>query len=106
MMNMPQMPGMPQGAMMGQVPMMMAPQMMMPNMMMGVMPMMPGVTPMMCRMTMEVGKDGITCKLSPMDPAGMDMLRERFEAMMRGMSLGVPIAITSAGHALFCAPQR
>jgi hypothetical protein len=93
-MAMPQMAAMPQAMM---------PNMMMPNMM-GMMPMMPTVPPMMCHMTMEVGKDGITCKMMPMDPAGMDVLRERCETMVRAMALGLPIVMMSAGQALICAP--
>ena len=81
-MGMPMMPGM-----MGMMPMM-------PNMMPAMMPMMgmmPGVAPMPCRMTMEMGKDGIVCKMMPVEGMTMEMLRERCESMMKMMSAGTPM---------------
>ena len=116
-MNVPGM-NMPQGNMMSPGPMMpgtmmpmmgMMPQMMMPQMMMGVMPMMAsagGAPPLLCRMTVEMGKDSLTCKITPMEGAGLDLLRERAEAMMRALAVGVPVTMMSGPHVLVCAPTR
>jgi hypothetical protein len=55
------------------------------------------MAPMMCRMTMEMGKDGMTCKMMPMDPSMMDMMRERCEMMTRMMGMGMPMMMTCGG---------
>lgn len=119
-------PGMPQGNMMSPGPMMpgmmmpmmgmmpqmmpqMMPGMMMPQMMMGIMPVMAGAggaAPLLCRMTVEMGKDSLTCKITPMEGAGLDLLRERAEAMMRALAVGVPVTMMSGPHVLVCAPTR
>jgi hypothetical protein len=86
--------------MMGMMPNMMMPGMMgmMPNMMMGMMPMM-GV-PMMCRMTLEMGKDGMICKMMPLEGMSMDMMRERCESMTKMMAMGMPVAMFCGGQML------
>lgn len=104
-------PMMPQMMMPMPMPMMgmgMMPQMMMPQMMMGVMPVMAGAggTPLLCRMTVEMGKDSLVCKITPMEGAGLDLLRERAEAMTRALSVGVPVTMMSGPHVLVCAPTR
>jgi hypothetical protein len=51
---------------------------------------------------MEMGKDGMTCKMMPMDAAGMEALRERFDSMMKMMSTGMPVMFACGGQMLFC----
>ena len=34
-----------------------------------------GMAPMMCKMTCEMTKDGMVCKMMPMDAAQMDMMK-------------------------------
>jgi len=102
MMNMMPMMGMnPMMNMMGMNPMMnmmgMNPMMGMPMMMpmMGMNPMM-GM-PMPCKMTMEMTKDGMMCRVMPMDPAHMDMMKERMTMMMQAMQHGMPCMMTCGG---------
>jgi hypothetical protein len=63
---------------------------------------MPGMMPMMCRMTMEMGKDGMVCKVMPMEGANMDMLRERCESMMKMMAMGMPMMMMCGGSMMMC----
>jgi hypothetical protein len=51
----------------------------------------------MCKMTMEMGKDGMICKMMPMNPAHMDAMKERMNAMMSMMAMGMPMTISCAG---------
>jgi hypothetical protein len=97
--------------MMGMMPQMMMPQMMMPQMMgmmpgmmgMGMMPgmMMPGMMgmgmPMMCKVTCEMGKDGMTCKMMPAEGMSMEAMKERCDAMMRMMGSGMPMMMMCGG---------
>jgi hypothetical protein len=87
--GMPMMMGMPMmaGPMMGS-PMMGSP-------MMG--GMMPAMMPMMCKMTMEMGKDGFVCKMMPMNPGHMDMMKDRVAAMTSMMSMGMPMMMMCGG---------
>ena len=90
--------GMP---MMGMMPMM--PNMMMPQMMgmmpqMGMMPPMAMGVPMMCKMTMEMGKDGMVCKVMPTEGTTMDAMRERCESMMKMMASGLPVMMMCGGQ--------
>jgi hypothetical protein len=72
-------------------------------MMGGMMPMMGGsmpmMMPMMCKVTMEMGKDGMVCKMMPMNPspAHMDMLKDRMAAMMSMMGMGMPMMMSCGG---------
>jgi hypothetical protein len=59
-------------------------------MMGGMMPQMMPI-PMMCKMTVEMTKDGMVCKMMPMDPSQMDMMRERCNAMMAMAHMGMPL---------------
>ena len=62
---------------------------MMPNMMMGgmMMPnMMSNMMPMQCKMTCEMTKDGMVCKMMPMDASMMEMMGQRCEMMKNEMS--------------------
>jgi len=52
---------------------------------------------MMCRMTMEMGKDGMICKMMPMDGTSMDMMSDRCEAMMKMMAMGMPMMMMCGG---------
>jgi hypothetical protein len=67
----------------------------------GMMPMMgqgmPGMAPMMCRMTCEMTKDGMVCKMMPMDAAQMEMMKERCAQMMQMMQMGVPCMMMCNG---------
>jgi hypothetical protein len=64
--------------------------------MMGMMPGM-GMAPMMCRMTCEMGKDGMVCKMMPMEASQMDMMRDRCAAMTSMMSAGMPCMMMCGG---------
>ena len=97
------MPGMmPMGGMAGMMPMgsgmpgMMPMAGMMPMSGMGMpMPMM--AMPMMCRMTVEMTKDGMVCRMTPMDQAGMEMMADRCNAMNAMMAMGMPCLIACGG---------
>jgi hypothetical protein len=94
---------MPMGGMMPSMGMMPG---MMPMPMPGMMPMggmMPSMgmpmmaMPMMCRMTVEMTKDGMVCRMEPMDQASMEMMTERCNAMNAMMAMGMPAMMTCAG---------
>ncbi|MCS6913916.1 MAG: hypothetical protein RMK29_07325 [Myxococcales bacterium] len=42
-------------------------------------------------MSMDMGKDGILCRLMPTEGGSMDLLRDRCETMMKMMSMGMPV---------------
>jgi hypothetical protein len=69
------------------------------------MPTMSGMMPMMCRMTMEMSKDGLICKVMPMEGANMDMLRERCESMIKMMATGAPMMMMCGGSTMICTPS-
>jgi hypothetical protein len=46
---------------------------------------------------MEMGKDGMTCKMMPMDPSMMDMMKERCAGMMSMMNMGMPMMMMCGG---------
>lgn len=56
----------------------------------------------MCHMTMEVGKDGVTCKMTPMEGTAMEAMRERCEMMMKMMAMGMPMMMMCGGMICFC----
>jgi hypothetical protein len=68
--------------------------------------MMPGMMPMMCRMTMELGKDGMTCKVMPMEGTNLEMLRERCDTMTKLMAMGVPMMMMCGGAMMICMPGK
>ena len=74
----------------------------MPMMMSMPMSMMGGMSPMMCKMSFEMGKDGMTCKMMPADAAQMDMMRERCTAMMAAMTAGMPCMMMCGGMMMVC----
>ncbi len=102
MMGMPMMNGM-SGQMMG-MPMMNGMMPMMGNM--GMMPMMmPMMRPMMCKMTCEMSKDGMVCKMMPMEGVSMDMMRQCCEAMNSMMAMGMPCGVMMNGMPMMmCMP--
>jgi len=53
--------------------------------------------PMMCKMTCEMGKDGMMCKFMPMDMSQMDMMKERMSQMMNMMNMGMPCMMMCGG---------
>jgi hypothetical protein len=82
----------------------------MPAMNMPAMPqsaMMPGMgMPMMVpMMSMEMSKDGLICKVMPMEGANMDMLRERSESMIKMMATGAPMMMMCGGSTMICTPS-
>ena len=85
--------GMPMhNQMMGMMPMM--------NPMMGGMQgmnMMPMMRPMMCKMTMEMGKDGMVCKMMPTEGVTMEMMKEYCEMMGSMMAMGRPMMMMCNG---------
>jgi len=88
MMNgmMPMMGGMPMGGMM--MPMMMS-----------------GMTPMMCKMSCEMTKDGMVMKMTPADASMMSRMKERCEAMNAMMAMGAPMMMMSGGMPMMmCTP--
>ncbi len=88
MMGMNPMMGMHQMPMMGMNPMMGGMPMMMPMMMR---------MPMMARMTCEMGKDGMMCRMMPMDPGQMEMMKDCCDAMNSMMSMGMPMMMMCNG---------
>ncbi|CAN97361.1 MULTISPECIES: hypothetical protein [Sorangium] len=110
---MPGMMGMPMMPTMGMMPGMMGMSMpMMPGMMgmgMPMMGMMPGMMgmgmPMMCKMSCEMTKDGMVCKMMPPEGMSMDVLKERCEAMTKMMSAGMPMMMMCGGMPMMmCTP--
>ena len=62
--------------------------------------------PMACRMTMEMGKDGMTCKVMPAEGVTLEMMRERCDAMMKMMSMGMPMMMMMGGMPMMaCMPM-
>jgi hypothetical protein len=60
----------------------------------GMMPMPMMAMPMMCRMSVEMTKDGMVCRMTPMDQAGMDMMADRCNAIGAMMAMGMPCMVT------------
>lgn len=87
-------------------PMMMPMGMMNPMMMPGMNPMMMSgagmMAPMMCRMTCEMGKEGMMCKVMPMDAAQMETMRERCNALLAMMAAGMPCVMMCGGMMMMC----
>lgn len=105
------MPMSPGGATMGGMPMMMGmPMMGMP----GMMPMMgagmPGMMPMMsmmCRMRCEMDKDGMVCRMTPMDSGQMEAMKLCCEALRSMMAMGAPCVMMCNGMPLlWCMPME
>lgn len=48
-------------------------------------------------MTMEMGKDGMTCKVMPMEGMTMEMMGERCEVTMKLMAIGMPMMVRCGG---------
>jgi hypothetical protein len=61
------------------------------------MPMMGGMPPMMVKMTMEMSKDGMICKMTPMDPAQMEMMKEKMAMMQSCMEQHMPMLMMCGG---------
>jgi hypothetical protein len=61
------------------------------------MPGMMGMMPMMARMTCEMTKDGMMCRVVPADGTNMEMFKERCEAMTKMMAMGMPVTMM-CGH--------
>jgi hypothetical protein len=57
-------------------------------------------------MTMEMGKDGMVCKMMPMEGTNMEMLRERCDSMMKMMAMGVPMTMMCGGAMMVCMPAK
>jgi hypothetical protein len=57
---------------------------------------------MMCRMSCEMGKDGMLCKLMPMDAGQMDMLKNCCEAMTSMLTMGAPCVMMCNGMPMLC----
>ncbi|HVK74846.1 MAG TPA: hypothetical protein VM734_16065 [Kofleriaceae bacterium] len=56
-------------------------------------------------MSMEMGKDGMVCKMMPMDPSQMDMMRERMKMMESMMGQGMPCMMMCGGMPMMmCMP--
>jgi hypothetical protein len=53
--------------------------------------------PMMCKMTCEMGKDGMICKMMPMDMSQMEMMKNRCEMMNTMMGMGMPCMMMCNG---------
>ena len=88
-MGMPMM-GMNPMMMGGTMPMGMGMPMMMPMMMRQMMP-------MMARMTCEMGKDGMICRMMPMEGQDMAMMKECCDAMNSMMAMGAPMMMMCNG---------
>ncbi|HEU4408699.1 MAG TPA: hypothetical protein VFS43_25790 [Polyangiaceae bacterium] len=72
------------------------------NMMGGTMPTMMGGTmptmmPMMCRVQMEMTKEGMVCRMMPAEGQTMESMRERMDAMMKMAGSGMPVMMSCGG---------
>lgn len=88
--------GMPMNPMMG---MSMGMPMMMPMMMRQ-------MAPMMVRMTCEMGKDGMVCRLMPMEGHDMAMVKECCDAMNAMMTMGAPVTMMVNGMPMLIGTTR
>jgi hypothetical protein len=89
----------PMGAMMN--PMSMSPMPMMGGTMMpALMMQMAMMMPMACRISCEMNKDSMTIRMTPMDAAQLDALRERCNALNAMMGMGMPALVTCGGMPL------
>jgi hypothetical protein len=99
----PMMMGMPMNPMMmggmGMNPMGMGMPMMMPMMMRQ-------MAPMMVRMTCEMGKDGMVCKMMPMEGQDMAMVKECCDAMNAMMTMGAPVMMMCNGMPMLMGTAR
>ncbi len=75
---------------MGMSPMGMGMPMMMPMMMRP-------MQPMMARMTCEMGKDGMVCRMMPLEGQDMAMMKECCDAMNSMMAMGAPMMMMCNG---------
>jgi len=100
MMSMPMMGmGMPMNPMMGMNPMSMGMPMMMPMMMRQ-------MAPMMVQMTCEMGKDGMMCRMMPMDAGQMEMMKDCCDAMNSMMAMGMPMMMMCNGMPMMMCMAR
>jgi hypothetical protein len=53
--------------------------------------------PMMCKMSCEMAKDGMICKMMPMDPSQMEMMKDRMSMMTSMMNNGMPCMMMCGG---------
>jgi hypothetical protein len=84
---------------MGMNPMGMGMPMMMPMMMRQ-------MAPMMVRMTCEMGKDGMMCRMMPMDGQDMAMMKECCDAMNAMMAMGAPVMMMCNGMPMMMCTAR
>ncbi len=64
------------------------------------MPMMGGMLAMMCTMSMEMGKDGMVCKMMPAQAMTMEQMTACCEVMKRMMGMGMPAMMMCGGMCL------
>jgi hypothetical protein len=60
--------------------------------------MMPMMTRMLtCKMSFEMAKDGMVCKMMPMEGGSMEMMKEACEAMSSMLAMGMPMMMMCNG---------
>jgi hypothetical protein len=72
---------------------------MMPNMMNGI-PMMPNI---MAKITCEMQKDGMICKIIPIDGASMEIIAGRCDIINKMISMGIPMIMMCGGMPIIMA---
>ncbi|MGN6104745.1 MAG: hypothetical protein ACTHU0_06565 [Kofleriaceae bacterium] len=55
------------------------------------------MVPLTCKMTSEMTKDGMICKMMPTDMSQMDMMKDRMNMMMSMMQSGMPCMLACGG---------
>lgn len=69
---------------------------------MGMPMMMRQMAPMMARMTCEMTRDGMRCKMMPMEGQDMAMMKECCEAMNGMMAMGAPMMTCNGMPRMMC----
>ncbi|WP_223754373.1 hypothetical protein [Myxococcus sp. RHSTA-1-4] len=68
--------------------------------------MMRQMAPMMVRMTCEMGRDGMVCKMMPMEGQDMAMVKECCDAMNAMMTMGAPVMMMVNGMPMMVGTSR
>jgi hypothetical protein len=53
--------------------------------------------PMMCRVQMEMTKDGMVCRMMPLEGQSADAMRERVDMMTKMAASGMPVMMSCGG---------
>ncbi|HMJ16663.1 MAG TPA: hypothetical protein VK524_34850 [Polyangiaceae bacterium] len=55
-------------------------------------------------MTVEMGKDGMICKMMPMAAAMMDQMKSCYDMLCKMMGMGMPCMMTCGNCTMMCMP--